>query len=128
MKSSSTRRLGGWLRDMAVGAVLFLVIPALASLMPDARPQWRFAVANAGEVIASGFVEPSAPVVSAAEDVALAATQLRQSADPLATGRLARTILLGLTFSFLVSFNLAIFRHLRRVSASPRRDGWRGRR
>jgi hypothetical protein len=34
-------------------------------------------------------------------------------------------VLLGVTFALLFAFNAAVLRHLRRVYASPRRDGWR---
>lgn len=34
-------------------------------------------------------------------------------------------ILLGVVFSAIVAFNLAFWRHLRRVYASPRRRSWR---
>ena len=40
-------------------------------------------------------------------------------------GAVARITVLGLTFATMFAFNMAFVRHLRRVYASPRRNGWR---
>ncbi len=40
-------------------------------------------------------------------------------------GTLTALALLAVVFSSLVAFNLAFYRHLRRVYASPRRGAWR---
>jgi hypothetical protein len=60
------------------------------------------------------------------------AASLRTSRYALAEGFVSPTnqkrftiILLGVVFSASVAFNLAFWRHLRRVYASPRRRSWR---
>ncbi|MDX2154935.1 MAG: hypothetical protein SFW09_00365 [Hyphomicrobiaceae bacterium] len=128
MRGKSYRMRGSWLRDMAIGATLFLCIPVVTLPAVDGGRGWTLSEAFAGETIASRAVEVTAPPGPGADNAIVAVAQLRPAADPLLPRRLSDLAVLGLTFSLLVAFNLAFLRHLRRVSASPRRDEWRRRR
>ena len=120
MKARTTRKLGSWLRDMGLGAVVFLALPLLALGPQLPRQAWTFDEAMAGEVLATRAVEVTSPAGPAAENAIVAAAQLRPDGVPLQVRRTTEIAVLGLTFSLLVAFNLAFWRHLRRVSASPR--------
>jgi hypothetical protein len=113
---------------MGLGAVLFLMLPGLGLMLAGKQPAWSLSEAVAGEAIAGRAVEVSAPPGPSAENAIIAAAQLRPASDPLRARRLSDFAILCLTFSLLVAFNLAFWRHLRRVNASPRRGEWRGRR
>lgn len=125
MTARSARTLRSWLRDMALGAAIFLALPLLAQSLPADEPRLGFHGANASEVIAHDTdgdrrgQNPDAVWALSIETDAAGASRW------LAARRAADLAVLGLTFSLLVACNLAFWRHLRRVSASPRRDGWR---
>lgn len=127
MKARTTRKLRRGLRDMGLGAVLFLLLPLLALGPQLPNKAWTLDEALAAEVIATRAVEVTSPAGPAAENAIVAAAQLRPDGVPLQVRRTTEIAILGLTFSLLVALNLAFWRHLRRVSASPRRNTWRRR-
>jgi hypothetical protein len=98
--------------DFAIGAGLFLLLLALSGHLPHLL-QPNQASAMGLEVAASGIVRHDRLLMAATGPA-------RATAATFTAGALA---CLGLTFSVLFAFNRAIFRHLRRVYASPRRDG-----
>ena len=124
MKSTTSKALGRVLHDTGLGAALFLLVFAIGTAAP--RSSLSFNEALAGEVIATRAVEVTSPPGPRAENAIVAAAQLRPDGVPLQARRNSEWIVLGLTFSLLMAFNLAIWRHLRRVSTSPRQKMWRG--
>jgi hypothetical protein len=114
---------------MGLGAAIFLLLPLLALGCHAQHPsyRWTFDEAFAGEVIATRAIEVTSPASPAAENAVVAAALLRPNGVPLHARRVTELAVLGLTFSLLVAFNLAFWRHLRRVSASPQRRVWRRR-
>lgn len=112
-----------WLRDMGLGALIFLVLSASAVMVSSQDRQWLLSGAQAGEVIATRAVEVTAPAGPQAENAIVAAAQLRPAHDPLLFRRMMAFGVLCLSFSLLVAFNLAFWRHLQSVAASQRRDG-----
>jgi hypothetical protein len=115
--------LKSWLRDMGLGAAIFLLLPLMAGggQSSSQGQMWTFDEACAGEVIATRAIEVTSPASPAAENAIVAAALLRPDGALLQGRRVTELAVLGLTFSLLVAFNLAFWRHLRRVSASPRR-------
>lgn len=82
---------------------------------------WSMAQAAAADLPGSGIGAVTLVLAHDADGAGLAALlQLRDVA-----GLLARISVLGLTFATMFAFNMALVRHLRRVYASPRRNGWR---
>jgi hypothetical protein len=110
---------------MAIGALLFLVVAALAAPLGGRQPIWSVAGAHAGEAIATRAVELTAPPGPTAENAIVAVAQMRPAADPLLLKRLGEFSILLLTFSALVAMNLAFLRHLKRVNAGGGRNGRR---
>lgn len=107
------------LRDLALGAGLFVVLslglagdPSHGLCSPVSASE---GVATAIEAISAG--------AAGADDAVVAA--LTSRAVPARAGRREELFILGLSFAFMFAFNLAIWRHLRRVYASPRRGAWR---
>jgi hypothetical protein len=125
MKASTTRKLRSWLKDMGLGAAIFLLLPLLTLGGQSQSQGWTFDEAIAGEVMATRAIEVTSPASPAAENALVAAILLRPDGALLQMRRVMALAVLGLTFSLLVAFNLAFWRHLRRVSASPRRGVWR---
>ena len=116
----TNRYVGQWLRDLGLGAIMFLLLPAFAMPVTAPRHVWSVSEAMAGEVIASRAIEVSAPAGPTAENAIVAAAQLRPASDPLLYRKVSDFAVLWLTFSLLVSFNLAFWRHLRHVNAASR--------
>lgn len=125
MRDRTTRAVRGWLRDMALGAFIFMMLPAISLTLPDPQQRWTMSEALAGEVIAAHAIEVTAPPGPATEIAIVAAAQMSIAGDPMLWKRLAASAVLGLTFSLLLAFNLAFVRHLRRVSAGPQRKASR---
>lgn len=95
--------------DREIAGPFYLVYLALSHLGPDAG------VANtASEMAASFGVQLPTQTSSSATN-----------SDVLLTAASATTAI-AVLFSIIVAFNLAFFRHLRRVHASSRRGAWRG--
>ena len=109
------------MRDMALGAVLFMMLPVASMTISDPQQRWTMSEALAGEVIAAHAIEVTAPPGPATENAIIAAAQMRSAGDPRLAKGIAANVVLGLTFSLLMAFNLAFLRHLRRVSAIQRR-------
>lgn len=126
MTASGGRRLRSWLRDMSLGAAIFLLLPLLTLACPGQGQRWSFNDALAGDVGATLAIEMSSQAGPVAENALVSAALLSSSTLPDAR-RLTELAVLGFTFSLLVAFNLAFVRHLRRVCASPRRGVWRRR-
>lgn len=128
MTSRAKRRLMNWLRDMSLGAAIFLLLPLLALTCQGQSPRWTFDDALAGELVASraaeGLLPPAGPMT---ESMFAATAALRPEGLLLNASHYTDLAVLGFTFSLLVALNLAFFRHLRRVCASPRRGVWRRR-
>lgn len=114
------------LRLLKLGArdflVSFTIFMALFSIPAEGQRHWAPPHASATDLTA---VEKLGPFQGAVGHVGTAVEAPRPG---VVVGRAERTramILLGLTFSLMLTFNLAILRHLRRVYASPRRRVWR---
>jgi len=114
--NGGVRELRRWLVDFVVALALFWVavfavsgsdirahaisLPAIAeALLPDAAAPGR-----------------TAPSVT---------RQVVHSTAKVEVGRGQALVLLSLAFAAIVACNLAFWRHLRRVYASPRRSVWR---
>lgn len=121
MRRKTYRTLRTWVRDMGLGALAFIAIPALAMTIAPDRDGWAVSEASAGEVIATRAIEVSAPPGAVAENAIVAAAQLRPSGDPMFNRKLREMAVLGLTLSLLAAFNLALFRHLHRVNMATKR-------
>ena len=117
MRKRTTMTLRRWLKDIALGAALFLVLPMLAA----PSQSWTIDEAFAGDVIATRAVEVTSPPGPAAENAIVAAAQLRAASVPLHAQRMSDLAVLGLAFSLLVACNLAFVRHLRREGAALKR-------
>jgi hypothetical protein len=113
--------LRNWLKDTGLGALIFVMLPLIAAGLADPARTLSFDDAIAGEVIATRAVEVTSPPGPTAENAIVAVAQLRPATVPLQERRMRELVILGLTFSLLMSFNLALWRHLRRVSAGRRR-------
>lgn len=104
------------LRDATLGILLFL---ALGPLVATGAETWSItsAAASGGNGLPDGL----------ADAIALMPAQSASSASLLghAPPHVAQILVLATTFAVLFAFNAAVLRHLRRVYASPRRDGWR---
>ena len=122
MRRTTSRLIRRWLKDMGLGAAIFLLLPLISALSPEPHQRWTIDEAFAGEVIATRAVEVTSPPGPAAENAIVAAAQLRPSGVPLQTQRLTELSVVGLTFSLLVACNLALLRHLRRERVSSRRS------
>lgn len=120
MKLTSNRMLRRWVKDMALGAFLFLMLPVLALSSPSAHHRWALNEAFAGEVLATRAVEVTSPAGPVAENALVAAAQLQPDGVTLQARRLPELAVLGLTFSLLVAFNMAFWRHLRLSKAFTR--------
>lgn len=101
-------RRGALLRDGLVGLVAFAGIVLVVAGGPD------------GWSVSSAAASAPPAVLASPQSIGRIATLAAPGA-----GDVARTVLLGVTFALLFAFNAAVLRHLRRVYASPRRDGWR---
>lgn len=123
MRSRTSRALRTLLRDMCLGAMAFLILPVLALSLGSPHASWTISGAIAGEAMATRAIEVTAPSGPNADNAIIAVAQLRPAGPTLQTKRVLELAVLGLTFSLLVAFNLAFWRHLRRVSAVPRRLG-----
>jgi hypothetical protein len=109
--------------DAAAGLAVFFLVALLAGASPGS---------------ADGLARFGSPLPLSADGPAAAAAASRaQTAPPLPPSGVSKLLagpdrgtafyLLAAVFSALVAFNLAFFRHLRRVYAAPpaREDGWR---
>lgn len=103
--------------DMVVGLTIFgCSLGAVAGL-----DGWSIAQAAAADPPGSNVAWAPLVLAHDADGAGLAALlQLRDAA-----GMAARMAVFGLTFATMFAFNMAFVRHLRRVYASPRRNGWR---
>jgi hypothetical protein len=122
MRKRTSRLLRNWLKDTALGAMIFLMLPLLAAGVAHPARSLSFDDAFAGEVIATRAVEVTSPEGETAENAIVAVAQLRPGAVTLQATRLQELIILGFTFSLLMGFNLSLWRHLRRVNAAQRRS------
>ena len=110
------------LRDLALGSGLFTVLTMGLSGAPRG-----FSSAAASDAVAFHGLESDGgqAVTSAASSVA---GLFLDAAGAVEFDRLLTVGILGLSFSLIFAFNLALSRHLRREYASPRRGEWgRGR-
>jgi hypothetical protein len=121
MRKRTSILLRNWLKDTALGALIFLALPLLAAGVAHPTSTLSFDDAFAGEVIATRAVEVTSPPGEVAENAIVAVAQLRPAATPLQAKRTQELIILGFTFSLLAGFNLSLWRHLRRVNAARRR-------
>ena len=126
MRARSNRALRRWLRDVGIGALAFLMLPLIAVSISSTPPHLSVSDAAAGEAIATRAVEVTAPAGPEAENAIVAAAQLRPASDPLLLRRVSEFVVAGLSFSLLFAFNMALWRHLRRVNAAARRKGRHG--
>lgn len=116
-------------RDAAAAFTLFLVIMALTAPSHCHNCQPRLGdflslSAQAGELTKDVVSD----LPGTAASMALVATPAQSSSkEPVfrTTDHKQAVYLLAAVLSLLAAFNLALFRHLRRVNASPRPGRWR---
>lgn len=113
------------LADMTVGIVLFLTF----LLAAGAYERTSLATHRLGDILSVSssagdllkFSLDDSPLIAAAVvATAVPVPQTGLFTLPPPSSRGAALILLGAVFSMIVAFNIAFFRHLRRVYASPR--------
>ena len=114
-------------RDFVCSFIAFLVLFALmAPESSNLQSLWAFtAVASAPSIDFPFAALPTAPFESGGYHFSdfVQTIQIEQAA----TGPSQLTMIVAaIVFSAMVAFNLAFFRHLRRVHASSRRGAWRG--
>ncbi len=118
-------------RDAGLGILVFLALAFAATFERD----------DSGAAVISGSFHAPAYALSFAADDPIATHATRPvmpatserltprrpswQAPALGPERMAALALLGALFAAVFAFNAAVFRHLRRVYASPRRGGWR---
>ncbi len=107
-------------RDFLASLIVFAVLTGSLS-GPNPLSLSR---AAASDRAVTQAIEATSPAGLRAENAMIAALA-RPTAPAGLTDRGITLILLGLTISLIVTFNLSIWRHLRRVYASPRQDVWR---
>ena len=122
MEAGISRYVWQGTRDLAMGFGLFVVL--FVGLCGDLTGGTLSASAASGIAQALALTSPAGP----AADNALIAALLNRPTFTAELSRPSTVAVLAATFATMFAFNLAILRHLRRVYASPRRDGWgRGR-
>jgi len=121
MRKKNAQMLRSWLRDMGLGAMVFLAVPVLASGLSASYGDLGIGSASAADVMATRAVELTSLPGPNAENAIVAAAQLRPGGTLLSAHRLPDLAVLGLTFSLLAAANLAFVRHLRRVNAVGKR-------
>jgi hypothetical protein len=109
--------------------LLIVVTPHVAGHSPQSRFADLFtSAAHAGDLakpVAEGDNRLIAPRAMTTADNRPSAEPGTAAFGTRDAARQSTMIGLAAVFSLLVAFNLAFFRHLRRVYASPRRGGWR---
>lgn len=125
VRSATIKRLA---RDTGAAFVLFLALLAVApSSSTGAAPRFGDFLslsAQAGELTKDVVSD----LPGTAASLALVATPPQKAAGTNVFRRTSHqnaVLLLAAVFSLLAAFNLAFFRHVRRVNASPRRSVWR---
>lgn len=125
VRSATFRRIA---RDTAAAFVLFFalfaLVPACTSSNGARFGDFLSLSAQAGELTKD--VVSDLPVTAAS--LALVATPPQKAGGANVfrrTNHHDAVLLLAAVFSLLAAFNLAFFRHVRRVNASPRRSVWR---
>lgn len=113
------RNLWRGLRDLALGAGLFVIL----SLGLAGHPSHGLCSPAAASEGVATVIEAISAGGAGADDAVVAA--LTSRVGPARAGRREELFILGLSFALMFAFNLAIWRHLRRVYASPRRGAWR---
>ena len=121
MKARVNRLLRSWLRDMVLGAAIFLMLPLGATLFSGRDLGWSASEARASEIMALQAGDIAFEPGVSPESLLGAIARLLGAQDMLPE-RPTEFLVLGLSFSLLVALNLAFARHLRRVSAPRRRD------
>jgi len=122
MRTRTTIVLRRWMKDIALGAAIFLMLPLLATTLLDPRQSWTINEAVAGDVIATRAVEVTSPPGPVAENAIIAAAQLRPAGTTIHARRGTELAVLGLTFSLLLACNLALLRQMRRENSASRRN------
>jgi hypothetical protein len=125
MRDRTIRKLRIWLADMGLGAMIFIALPLILLTFGGQTMNFTFDEVFAGEVVATRAIEMSAPPGPGAENAIVGAAQLRPASLPLLEKRTIEMVVLGLTFSLLVAFNLGFVRHLLRVAPAARREARR---
>jgi hypothetical protein len=123
MRTKTTTAITRWLKDISLGAALFLMLPLLASTLSAPRQSWTIDEAFAGEVLATRAVEVTSPPGPVAENAIIAAAQLRPAGSTIHAQRGAELAVLGLTFSLLLACNLALLRQMRRENVAWAKSG-----
>ena len=109
------------LRDLVGGLLVFLML--LVACGGPGAP-WSLSHASAADQIAARAIGITSPAGPGTENAIFAAVLQGPVATPGRTDPVTMSVL-GLTFSLMFAFNLGLWRHLRRVYASPRRGAWR---
>jgi hypothetical protein len=125
--TSASGESGGWTRevsrvlaDFAVALALFWLI-ALGISGSDIRAHAVALPVIAKEAVLAEPVAPSRIGAGGADTRPLIHSTVKAQGG----GRDQGLLLLSLAFAAILACNLAFFRHLRRVYASPRRSVWR---
>jgi hypothetical protein len=121
MRTKTTTAITRWLKDISLGAAIFLMLPLLATTISNPRQSWSIDEAFAGDVIATRAVEVTSPPGPIAENAIIAAAQLRPAGSTIHAQRGVELAVLGLTFSLLLACNLALLRQMRRENVGSRR-------
>lgn len=111
-RKSRLWRLG--LRDFLLCFAVFLALFAVPS---GKQRHWSPPHASASELVAGLIAEAPASLSDGS-------TSVVKSGSIGKAERSRAMVLLGLSFSLLMTFNLAILRYLRRAFAAPRRRMW----
>ena len=112
------RELARGLADFAVALALFWL--AVFAVSGDMR-----AHAVSLPTLASEAILPEAATPSRIQAHAAESRRLVHGTAKAEAGREQALLLLSLAFAAIIACNLAFWRHLRRVYASPRRSVWR---
>lgn len=121
MRTRTTTAIRRWLKDITLGAAIFLMLPLLATTISSPRQSWTINDAFAGEAIATRAIEVTSPPGPLAENAIIAAAQLRPAGSTIHAQRGTELAVLGLTFSLLLACNLALLRQMRRENIASRR-------
>ncbi len=120
--SGLLRRSG---RDFVCAFIVFAVLVSAVSGGQETTNPLTLVFA----VLTQCGLDPIAGALGAGHVGNLAGVQIdqaRSAGEALAVGRAIAASGAALLFSVIVAFQLAFFRHLRRVHASSRRGAWRG--
>jgi hypothetical protein len=121
----SYSELRRWIGDFVLALALFWAVAA--SVSGSNPPAYAVTLPRIGTVAsASGALAPGEPSLDAGRPVLVSSSSLGHlQVNQSYPDRQQALVLLSLAFAAITALNLAFWRHLRRVYASPRRSVWR---